>query len=414
MLVDFWFFSLLSDEIAGVIGQLLPVFWVGAFVIPVFAGTGVSVASQYMGANRQEKVVPTYMMNLGLTVGLGVVYAAMLGLFSTEIGLWLGMTSEQAEIGGAYFGVMCYFFVFMSGMVSYNAILSSRGMTHWLMYASFLIASVNISLNSLFVFGFGAGVRGIAGASVLGAVAALSFSMYLTHRRLGVRFYLRGSLKAMAGVCRPMLRLGISNALEPLSYSLQQVVLSTFVIAMGITAMATNSYAGRSQMLQITFGFSLASAAQILMAHWAGAKRLDDVHQLFWRTIRASMLVAVVYCVTLWFFAEEALSIFTDDPQIKALGKSVLLVSVFLEPARAVNIIGGFSMRTVGDARFPLVVGMAFIWGILPIIFLIDRFWPLGLVGLWICFAADEIVRALLNIWRWQTGKWKTMGYAND
>lgn len=414
MFVDFWFFSYLSDEIAGVIGQLLPVFWVGAFVIPVFAGTGVSVASQYMGARRSEKVIPTYMMNIVLTVSLGVVYALALNVFSTDVGLWLGMSLEQARIGGGYFDVICYYFLFMSALVAYNAILSSRGMTHWLMYGSFIVAGVNLSLNSLFVFAFDAGVRGIAFASVIGSVAALLFAIYLVHSRLGIRFYLRGALNDMLGVFRPMLRLGISNALEPFSYSLQQVVLATFVIAMGITSMATNSYAGRSQMFQITFGFSLASAAQILMAHWAGAKRFEDVHKLFWKTIRAATSVAAVYCVLLWFFAEEALSIFTDDPQIKALGKSVLFVSIFLEPARAVNIIGGFSLRTVGDARFPLVIGMIFIWGILPVIFLIDHYWTLSLVGLWICFAADEILRAGINIWRWQTGKWKSMGYADD
>ncbi len=37
----------------------------GAGVISTFVGTGVAVASQYMGAKHFEKVVPVY-MNLGL------------------------------------------------------------------------------------------------------------------------------------------------------------------------------------------------------------------------------------------------------------------------------------------------------------------------------------------------------------
>ena len=43
LLVDLWFFSRLGDSVAATVGQLMPVIWVGAFVIPVFAGTGVAV-----------------------------------------------------------------------------------------------------------------------------------------------------------------------------------------------------------------------------------------------------------------------------------------------------------------------------------------------------------------------------------
>lgn len=414
MFVDFWFFSYLSDEIAGVIGQLLPIFWMGAFVIPVFAGTGISVASQFIGAERHDKVVPTYMMNLLMSGGMGFVFAVALLVFSDDLGLWIGMAPRLASFGGEYFGTICYYFIFMSCLVAYNAILSSRGMTHWLMYSSFLIAVLNIGLNSLFVFVFEWGIRGIATGSVISVFVALCVSMGLVHKNLRITFYLQGAIKDMMGVLRPMLRLGISNALEPFSYSIQQIVLSTFIVALGVTSMATNSYAGRLQMFQITFGFSLASAAQILMAHWVGSKQIASVQKLYWQVLRYAMSVAFIVCLGLWIFAEQALSIFTNDPGIIALGKSVLLVSVFLEPARAVNIIGGFSLRTVGDARFPLVLGMIFIWGILPVIFALDHWLSLSLVGFWICFAVDEIVRAGINIWRWQTGKWKSMSFVHS
>ena len=414
LFVDFVFFSYLSDTIAGTVGQLMPVFWMGAFVIPVFAGTGISVASQFMGAKRIEKVIPTYMMNLGFTTVMGLVYGFLLWLLSEDIGRWMGMDPSINVIGAEYLSIICYYFVFMGVMVAYNAILSSRGMTHWLMYTSFAIAGVNFALNSLFVFVFGWGVAGIAFASVCGAATAMTLGIWLVHSRLRVRFYVKGVWREMISVLRPMLRVGVSNALEPFSYSIQQTILSTFIISMGVVSMAANNYAGRLQMFQITFSLSLAQAAQILMAHWAGGRRFDEVNRLYGKTIGAAMSVAFVYCVIVWQFSDWVLALFTDDPAIKTLGKSLLLVSIFLEPARAVNVIGGFSLRTVGDARFPLIIGIVFIWGILPVIFAIDHYWKFTLFGLWICFAADEILRAIINYWRWRTGKWKTMGFARD
>lgn len=410
VLVDMWFFAHLADRIAGTVGAVIPIIWVGAFVIPVFAGTGVSVASQYMGARQFHKVVPTYMTNLFCTATMGSLFALTIWLFSEEIGVWMGLGPDLQPIASTYLGGMSVYFVFMGVLVAYNAVLSSRGMTQWLMYNSFVVAAVNLSLASLFVLGFGWGMRGVITASCISVATALLLSMRWVHLRLGIRFHLKGAARDMLGVMRPMFRIGISNALEPLSYSVQQIILSTMIISFGVTAMAAHNYAGRAQMFQITFSVALALGSQILMGHWMGAGRYDDVDRLFRKTIRWTTCVALIYATVAWIFGDLVIRIFTSDPAIIGLGKSLLLVAVFYEPARAVNIVGGFALKTVGDARFPLMIGMTFIWGILPVVFAIDRFHPLSLVGLWMCFAADEIIRSFIVLARWRSGRWRGMG----
>ncbi|HWA84746.1 MAG TPA: MATE family efflux transporter [Opitutus sp.] len=410
MLADFWFFSRLSDAVAATVGQLLPIVWIGTFVIPVFAGTGVSVASQFMGAGRLEKVVPTYLMNLALTTAMGAALAAVVFFFAPAICGWMGLHASLHAIGAAYLGTISVYFVFLGVLVAYNAVLSSRGMTHWLMYQAFLIATLNVVLAAWFLFGFGWGLRGVVAASVVSVAVGTVVAVWLVHARLGVRFHRRGAWRDMRGVLRPMLRIGLANALEPFSYSVQQIILSTMIIALGVDAMAANTYAARPQMMQITFSVSLALGAQILMAHWMGAQRIADVNRLFWRALRRGMLVAFGYALTLWLASDFVLGLFTHDPAVHALGRKLLLIAVCYEPARAVNIIGGFALKTVGDARFPMVLGVVFIWGILPVVFAIDRVWHLTVAGFWMCFAADEIIRAGINLWRWRTGRWQHMG----
>ena len=414
VLVDMWFFAHLSDRIAGTVGAVIPIIWMGAFVIPVFAGTGVSVASQYMGARQFAKVVPTYMMNLCCTATMGLTFGVAIWLLAPEIAIWMGLSADLQAIASTYLGGMSVYFVFMGVLVAYNAVLSSRGMTQWLMYNSFAVASVNLGLASLFVLGLGWGLRGVVTASCISVAAAVMLSMRWVHFTLGIRFHLRGAVRDMLGVVRPMFRIGISNALEPFSYSVQQIILSTFIISLGVTAMAANNYAARAQMFQITFSVALALGSQILMGHWMGARRFHDVDQLFWKTIRWTTLVALTYALGVWLLGEHVIRIFTHDPAIIDAGRTLLLVAVFYEPARAVNIVGGFGLKTVGDARFPLIVGMIFIWGILPVVFTVDRFHPLTLTGLWMCFAADEIVRAGINLARWRSGKWRSMGIASS
>lgn len=414
ILVDLWFFSRLSDEIAGTVGQLLPIIWLGTFVIPVFAGTGISVASQYMGAKQNHKVVPAYMMNLLFTATMGVAFGAAMASFANDIGRWMGLSPALNTIGATYLGTMWAYFLPLGVMVAYNAVLSSRGMTHWLMYNAVTVTGLNLVLAALFVLGFGWGIRGIVMASVISVAVATAVSVWLVHVRLGVHFYWTGAWRDMRGVLRPMIRIGIPNALEPFSYSVQQIILSKLIIGLGIVSMAANSYAGRAQMFQITFAVSLALGCQILMAHWMGSRRFADVDRLFWRMIRWGTLVACVYAGSLWLFSDWVLGIFTSDPAVKRLGQSLLLIAAFFEPARAVNIVGGFSLKTVGDARFPLIIAIVFIWGILPVVWFVNHLWQLSLIGFWMFFAADEIIRAGINLWRWRTGKWQRMGITEE
>ncbi|HZZ59095.1 MAG TPA: MATE family efflux transporter [Opitutaceae bacterium] len=410
LLADFWFFSRLSDTIAATIGQLMPIVWMGAFVIPVFAGTGVAVATQFMGAKRFDRVVPTYQTNLCLTVAMGAVFALLMRLLASDVGPWMGMNARESAIGTAYLGTFAAYFVFVGILVGYNAVLSSRGLTHWLMYSSAVVATLNVALAATFVLAFHWGVRGIALASVISVAAAAALSAWLVHGPLGIRFHRRNAWRDMAEVLPPVLRIGVANAMEPFSYAAQQTILSTLIVALGVKAMAANNYASRPQVFQIIFSVSLALAAQILMGHWTGAKRFADVDRLYWTAIRRACFVAAVYALTLWFFSDPVLGFFTHDPAIKHLGKTLLLIAAFYEPARAVNIITGNALKTVGDAHFPMIVAVVFIWGIVPVVLYIDHRWHLSLAGFWICFAADEIIRSLINLWRWRTGRWKSMG----
>jgi len=410
LLVDFWFFSHLSDEVAATVGQLLPIVWMGAFVIPSLAGAGVSVASQYMGARQHDKVIPAYMTNVLCTASLGIGFAAALRFLAPAISRWMGLPGSLSVISTTYLETMSGYFVFLGILVAYNAVLSSRGMTHWMMYNSFTVATVNLLLASLFVLGFHWGIRGVVLASIISVATATALSVWLVHGRLGVRFQWRGAARAMLGVVRPMLRIGVANAFEPFSYTAQQVILSAMIISLGVESMAANAYAARVQMLQITFSVSLALGAQILMAHWMGARRVDDVDRLYWKSVRRAMLVAAGYALAVWLLSDWVLAIFTRDESIKHLAKTLLLIAVFYEPARAVNIIGGFALKTVGDARFPLVIAIVFIWGILPLVMAINHAWALSIAGFWLCFASDEIIRAGINLWRWRTGRWKSMG----
>jgi Na+-driven multidrug efflux pump len=90
-LTDTLFLCMLSDKVAASIGMLGSVMMLGFFILPQFSGAGTSVSAQYMGAGKEDHVVPTYIGNLVISMAMGTLLALTLFALSGKIGLWLGM-----------------------------------------------------------------------------------------------------------------------------------------------------------------------------------------------------------------------------------------------------------------------------------------------------------------------------------
>lgn len=105
------------------------------------------------------------------------------------------------------------------------------------------------------------------------------------------------------------------------------------------------------------------------------------------------------------------LGVFTDDPQVLALGKTILFIEIFLEIGRAVNIVMVRALQAAGDIKTPVTVGIVCMWSIaVGLAYFFGVVLELGLVGIWIGMAVDECVRAVIFIYRWRSGAWKNRG----
>jgi putative MATE family efflux protein len=409
MATDTWFLSRLGDAAAASIGSLGPVLMLGYFILPSFATAGTAVASQYMGAGREESVVPTWIGNLVISVALGLGLTVAMVACAPHVGTWLGMNAIEAGYAGRFLGVISFNWVLVGARGAYTSVLASRTLTRWTMAVAVATSALNVGLNALFMggaLGNAPGVRAVALATVLSYLASLLLLTYLVHLRLGIRFRVPDAVARVRGVLRPILRVGVPAALEPFSYIVQSFVVSVLIIALGVEAMAANTYQQRLIMVDLAFTLSLTAAGQIAMSHLLGAGRLDAVRRIYWRVLAISAAFAFANMALFLAFHRQVLGVFTRDPAIQSVGFWLLVVSLFTEPIRAANILGGVALRTVGDGRFSLIVGVTFMWGIIPVIVASSAL-GLGLVGLYAVLCLDETVRAGINVVRWARGSWQ-------
>ena len=80
---------------------------------------------------------------------------------------------------------------------------------------------------------------------------------------------------------------------------------------------------------------------------------------------------------------------------------------MLLEPGRTFNLVVINALRAAGDARYPVMAGAASMVVVLAGgSWLLGEVLGLGLVGVWIAYAADEWLRGLLMWRRWAHHGW--------
>lgn len=115
----------------------------------------------------------------------------------------------------------------------------------------------------------------------------------------------------------------------------------------------------------------------------------------------ASTLVSFIIALG----GSRVFNLFTNDPMIISVGLPVLWAIVFVEPGRAMNIVLMNSLKSAGDVRFPVIIGIISMWGMsVSLSYLLGVHYGLGLLGIWLAQAVDEWLRALR---RWLSKSWE-------
>ncbi|MGR5471005.1 MATE family efflux transporter, partial [Vibrio astriarenae] len=73
--------------------------------------------------------------------------------------------------------------------------------------------------------------------------------------------------------------------------------------------------------------------------------------------VASTVVTALVY-----FFRDDILAVFTDQPEILALTGTLIMGSILLEAGRVFNLIFISALKGAGDIKFPVQMGILSMW----------------------------------------------------
>ena len=382
------------------------------FLLIVMSTATTILIAQYLGAKRPDKIDEVYTISVVFHTLFSAIAGAVVIIFHQTLCEWLGVPPEIMEETTLYLNIVAASIPITGIYTTYVAMFRGHSMPRIAMWIALVMNVVHIILNYALIYGWGPipslGVLGVSLSTVISKALGLGIIIWCHQSLLTARLKVEYIRPFRWDTLKQLLFISVPSGGETLSYQMSQTVIMKMINLMGLVVITTKVYVYIIATFCYMYTIALANAAQIVVGFLMGAKREEEVSRRVWMTTAAGVSIGVGLSTFFYFACEPVMGLVTDNQEIIQLAKDVLFIEIFLEIGRGANIVLVQCLQAAGDIRIPVFVGVFGMWIFavsLSYYFGIVLGW--GLVGVWVAMAIDEIIRALIFVWRWQSNKWR-------
>ena len=404
--------SRIGDNAVAALGsatQILVMFLIGFNVLAV----GASIAStHHLGQGDRSGARRLARGAVATNLWLGALFSVLLGVTAPTLLRWAQLTPPLMAYALPYLHWMGGTLFLESMNFALCAVLRAHGHTREVMFVILAQNVVNAGLSALLIFGLGGlpelGVTGIAIAAAASRLLACAALWVLVNHRIQLRMRPGDLISVHLADLRRLLSLGLPAVLENVSWFASFMIITALTARMGERMLATQAYTMQIAQIEMLACLSIGIGNEIIVGRLIGAGRFDEARTRCLANMRLGLVVTVGVALVFAVLGPWALRLFTNDPQIIALGRTLILLGVLLEPGRSFNLIIINALRASGDSRFPLIAGLVSQWGIMLFgSWLLGTALGYGLIGVWVAMILDEWLRGLFMLQRWRRGRWR-------
>ncbi len=373
-------------------------------------GVGV-VVSQYLGANDLAQAKKAMKTGIFGNVLVAFILVLIIQFFGSTIFRLINTGPEIFNDSLLYLRVVSLGFLFLAATQAAGFGFKAFGHPKVVMYIVAAMNILNVLLNYLLIFGVGPfpelGVAGAAYATFASKAFAFFVTLFYLWRYLKiVPFFLR--FKPLKKYYLKIMKIGLPSAGEHFVHRFSLVVILGFLNTIGTSALTAHIYVQNMMMPVVIFSLAVAQGNQVIIGWNVGARDFDNAHTQTLQTLRIAIVFVLVASTAMFLNSHRILGVFTDNPEVIQMGRRALFIGIFLEVGRMSNIVVIHALRAAGDVIFPVVIAMFSMLSIMiGVSYVLGVRWELGLVGIFIGLASDELIRGTLVFIRWIKGSWR-------
>jgi putative MATE family efflux protein len=379
------------------------------------AGT-IALVSQRFGAERYDQLGQAIRSSAALVVLVTLPIAVLFWAFPVRLISLLTTDAAVLRYGAGYLRVLAFGVPFGAlNLIGSRALIGADdAWTPMVLRATGAVT--NIGLNAVLIFGLGMGVRGAALGTVLGnLIVTCAFAVGLARGRLpGVgalpvrvsptgRYVHRETFRDLVAIGAPVV--GRNSV-----WTVARFPLLAFVNLFGPTVAAAYIIARRVWGLINTPGWGFGLAASSLVGQRLGRGDEEGAESYGREIVRFSVATYVVAALVVIALAEPIVRLFVSpgDPAIP-VAVTLVNVSAVAVVFQGVTSTAAGALDSTGDTRWPFYSQALGMFGFaIPLTYL-GATTTLEMWGLYLAFFGETLVPAVVNYYRFVTGKWKAI-----
>lgn len=346
---------LVGTEALAAVGATGPlVSMVNGFFIGVSSGATV-VLSQAYGAGDRKGVSDSIHTGVALSLVLGVMLTAIGICLGGRVMGWMGTPENCMADATTYLRI---YFAGSIGTVVYNmgaGILRAMGDSKRPMLFLMVTCILNVVLDLLFVAVLHMGVAGAALATVLSQMISAVLPIVVLLRQKEDRLELR-KLRIERSLLGRILRIGIPAGLQFVTFDFSNILIQSGINSFGDITMAAWTAHGKTDaltwMVTGAFGVSITT----FVGQNFGAQKYSRIRKGTWTCLAMGVVTVAALDALLLAFRTPILGIYTDNPEVIAVGGMVMLSIMPYEFLfMPIEVFAG-TMRGVGNSLMPTLI----------------------------------------------------------
>ena len=384
--------------------------------IAAFSSTAIGgsvVVAQYIGSrNARQACVSANQLFYAVTCIATVLMGALLCFGEPLLRLVYGNVETDVfeQMKTYFFFVLLGFPFFAMGEAS-CAVLRAMGRNTQSTIINVVYNLLNVAGNAILIYGFRLGVAGAAISTTCSRAVYAALGLILTHRKsLPAHFEKLLRFRLDKDVMKRVLRVGLANGMEGSLFHVGKILVASLISSFGTIAIAANSVANNINMIGWTVVNAFGTVLLTVVGQCVGAGETEQAKRYTKKMIGAATVTMVVLyggifllrnqLVLLYDFESEALEAAAYYTGVLALIAMGSLYSFAFVPLSA--------FRAAGDVRYAVTIAVTSMFAFrVGLCYVLNALFPgLQLMGIFIGMGVDWIVRTVMNIWRYRSGKW--------
>ncbi|MBX7257383.1 MAG: MATE family efflux transporter [Candidatus Hydrogenedentes bacterium] len=420
--VDTFMVSWLGEtELAAVGSAGLWSYTMGTFIFGIL-GCVTTFVSQSLGRGRPQDCASYVWQGIYISIIAGVLAFALWPL-SEPLFRLMRHSEAVTRLEVLYFNVRLFGYGFIAWQIALASFFQAVNRPKIPMVVAIVCNALNGVLDYLLIFGkFGFPKWGVAGAAIATIISlflqVVMLQAIFMSKTVDDMYASRSNYRIDLGKMRELIRIGWAAGLQFFLDVANWGIFTGFIVGyFGEKSLAAHNAAVSLMHVSFMPAVGLNQAIAPIVGQWIGRNRPDRAKARTYTAMRLAIVYMSIMGLTFALFGHHILrDVFKLDPEIVAIGHTLLLLAAIFQGFDAVNITVMGALRGAGDTRWmAIVMGICAYAVFLPAAVVLAFPLKLEAVGAWIGATIYIIGLSGLLFRRWHGERWRNIKiFASD